>query len=261
MFVYVGAPGILVALLVLTIREPLRRDRAAATDALLKKASPLWATIRFVFQRWKTYIVLFLALSVLAIMAYGIGFWIPEFLRRTYHLSNEELGYYIRWRGIVNIVFGLVGVVSGGVLCDLARRRYSDGYVRVCLFGFFFMTIGYTSFALMPTPGLAVAMLIPASFGAAAPTAAGAAAIIAIAPPNMRAQITALYYFTLNLVGLFVGPTAVALMTDYYFEAEDQLRYSLAVVAFVAAAIGTVLLLVNLRHYRRSAAEAQAWAG
>ena len=96
---------------------------------------------------------------------------------------------------------------------------------------------------------------------AAAPTAAGAAAVVAIAPPNMRAPIVACYYFTLNAVGFFIGPTAVALMTDYYFKDESQLRYSLASVATLVAVIGTALLIYNMPHFRRSAAEARQWTG
>lgn len=259
MFIWVGLPGILIALLITTIREPVRREFLRTGKP--PQAAPVWQTLRFIFARWKAFIVLFLALSSLAIMAYGIGFWIPEFLRRTYHLSPEELGSYIRWRGVVVIIFGLTGVMIGGWLCDVFQKKYADGYVRVCLLSFVFMTIGYVSFALMPTPTMAILMLIPATFGSAAPTAAGAAAVVAIAPPTMRAQIVAFYYFTLNLVGFFVGPTSVALVTDFYFQDEAQLRYSLATVATVVALAGTALLVYNLPHFRRSAEEARAWAG
>lgn len=259
MFIWVGLPGILIAALVLTIREPARREYLRT--GVVTAAAPVWSTIKFLFERWRAFIVLFLALSSLAIMAYGIGFWIPTFLSRTYHLSPEDYGMYLRWRGVVNIVFGLIGVTLGGWLCDVFQKKYDDGYVRVCIISFFIMAVGYCTFALMPTPALAVAMLIPASIGAAAPTAAGAAAVVAIAPPNMRAQIVAFYYFTLNVVGFFVGPTAVALVTDYYFRDESQLRYSLTTVATVVAIGGTVLLFYNLPHFRRSVVEARTWSG
>ncbi len=258
-FVWVGLPGLIVALLILTIREPVRREFLRTGRKPV--AAPLWRTLSFLANRWRAFIVLFLALSVLAIMAYGIGFWIPEFLRRSYALSTEELGYWVRMRGVVSIIFGLIGVVGGGWLCDVLQRRYADGYVRVCLMAFVLMTIGYSTFTLMPTPALAILMLIPATLGAAAPTAAGAASVIAIAPPEMRAQIVALYYFTLNVIGLLVGPTAVALMNNYYFRDESMLRYSMATVALVVSVIGLLLLLYNLKHFRAAWAEAKAWSG
>jgi MFS family permease len=193
-------------------------------------------------------------------MAYGIGFWIPEFLRRTYNLTPEELGYWIQWRGVITIVFGLTGVLIGGFLSDWFQKRYEDGYVRVCLLAFVVMATGYCLFTLMPTPLLSVLFLIPATIGAAAPTAAGAAAVVAIAPPTMRAQVVAFYYFVLNAVGFFIGPTAVAMVTDYYFADESQLRYSMFIVATIVSIIGAALLVYNLPHFRAAAREAREWA-
>ena len=257
MFFFVGLPGFLVALLILTIREPARRE--FLRTGVKAKAAPIWETVAFLFKRWRTYIVLFLALSVLAIMAYGIGFWIPEFLRRTYNLTPQELGTYVQWRGLIVIVFGLIGVVSGGWACDILQKRYQDGYLRVCLISFVVMLIGYGSFALMPTPELALVMLIPAALGAAAPTAAGAAAVIAISPPHMRSQITAFYYFVLNVVGLTVGPPAVAALTDFYFSDESQLRYSITAVAIFFGLVGLALLVYNRPHFRAGMDESKAW--
>jgi len=37
----------------------------------------------------------------------------------------------------------------------------------------------------------------------------------------------------LNAVGFFIGPTAVAMVTDYYFADESQLRYSMFIVATI----------------------------
>lgn len=258
MFIYVGLPGLVVAALILTIREPVRRE--SLNPAVRIAAASIWQVLAFLFKRWRSFIVLFLALSVLAIMAYGIGLWIPAFLGRSYGLSDAQVGHYIQLRGVVAIIFGLIGVVGGGWLCDVFQRRFDDGYVRVCLIAFVFMGIGYGTFTLMPSPELAILMLIPATLGAAAPTAAGAAAVISIAPPHMRAQITALYYLVLNFVGLFVGPTAIALVTDYYFKDESKIRYSMWIVATLFAIIGILLLLYNRRHFRSAVQEARSWA-
>ena len=257
MFIYVGLPGLLIALLILTIKEPVRRE--FLVTGIKPIASPINKTLAHLFSRWRAFLVLFFALSGLAIMAYGIGFWIPEFLRRTYNLTPEELGFWIQWRGVITIIFGLSGVLIGGWMSDYFQKRYEDGYVRVCLVSFLVMACGYCLFTLMPTPLLAVLFLIPATLGAAAPTAAGAAAVVAIAPPTMRAQVVAFYYFVLNAVGFFVGPTAVALVTDFYFADEAQLRYSMFVVALVVSIIGTVLLVYNLPHFRAAAREARQW--
>lgn len=257
MFVWVGAPGLLIGLLLLTVREPARREYLETGKK--PEASTLWQTFAHVFQRWRAFILLFLALSGLAIMAYGVGAWVPEFLRRTYHLSDAEYGYWLQVRGYVSIAAGLVGVMVGGWLSDVLQKRHEDGYVRVCLGSFVLVAIGFCGFVLMPTPELAVAMLVPATLGAAAPTAAGAAAVVSIAPPSMRSQCIAMYYFVLNAVGFFVGPTSVAVLTDYVFGDESQLRYSMLVVAAVVSVVSAVLLTWCLPHFRAAVRESRQW--
>lgn len=253
MFILVGLPGVLVALAVLTIREPVRRDTGASAVPVA-----LWTTLSYVANRWRVYILLFLALSVLAILNYGVGYWLPEFLRRTYNLDTAEMSYFLQARGIVLIVVGLASVLVAGYLCDRFRTRYADGYLRVALIGFAFLLVGYTAIPLMPTPELAIAAMVVATIGGAMPTTAGAAAVVGIAPANMRAQITALYYFTLNLIGLTIGPTTVALLTDYVFGNEADLYKSLAVVSFTSCVIGLALMLWCRPHYRRAATPAFA---
>ncbi|MEZ5514748.1 MAG: MFS transporter [Steroidobacteraceae bacterium] len=252
MFVVVGLPGLLVALLIATtVREPVRRD--AGTAAGQPVSIP--TTLRHLREHAKVFVPLFVGLAGIAIMGYGVNYWVPEFFRRTYALDTETYGFFIRWRGVLLVIFGMLGVIGGGWLCDVLRRKYADGYLRVALIGYAFLIVGYTLLPLMPTPELALAMVIPATLGGAIPTAAGAAAVISIAPANMRAQVTAVYYFTLNLIGFAIGPIAVAWLTEDIFQDENMLRYSLAIVAFVAAAVGAALIMVAVRPYRaRSAA-------
>lgn len=256
LFVIVGLPGILVALLVLTIREPARRNSLADPGA---RAS-FWVTLSFVLQRWQCYVVFFVAFATLGIMAYGIGWWIPAFFERTYDLHGAALGAILVKRGIILMVCGAIGVVAGGYLCDVLARRHADGHLRVAIGSFVLLLLGYTLFPLMPTPELAVLCFIPATLGAAAPTAAGAAALITIAPPHMRAQIAAIYYFSISLIGGVLGPPAVAFVTDYYFGNEADLRFSLALVAGGASLIGIALLLYCRRYFRTAVEAANAWA-
>jgi len=53
-------------------------------------------------------------------------------------------------------------------------------------------------------------------------------------PNTMRAQASALYLFVVNLIGLGLGPTAVAMTTDYVFADDLAVRYSLLSVATLA---------------------------
>ena len=257
MFFIVGLPGILVALLLITIREPVRRESLGSVKPLAP--ATFFQTLAYVGVRWRAFVVLFLALSVMAVMAYGFGFWIPESLRRSYHLTDQQYVHWLQVRGVLNMTVGFVGVIFGGMLADYLQQRYDDGYLRVCIISFVLMAIGYVGFTLMPTPGLAMMMLVPAFIGGGAPTAAGSAAIVSLAPAHMRAQIIALYYFTINFIGFFVvGPTAVALLTDHYFHDRSMLRWSMMIVAGTTISLGLIALLWNRPHFRAAIAESRA---
>jgi len=254
MFILVGLPGFLVALMILTIREPSRRVYATTFERV-----SLWQSIAYVGQRRSTYGLLFIGLSAMAITNYGVGYWIPEFLRRTYELDIPTMAWYLQVRGVVLIVAGVVGVLFGGWLSDTLNRRYDDGYVRTAMIGYAFLFVGYVGIPLMPTPGLSMAMLVPATIGGAIATVGGVASVLAVAPPNMRAQLTAMYYFTLNLIGLMLGPTMVALLTDRVFRSDDSLYLSLVIVAGASVAGGTWLLWRARGHYGASMREARSW--
>jgi MFS family permease len=254
MFILVGLPGFLVALMILTIREPARRVYATTFERV-----SLWQSIAYVGKRRSTYGLLFVGLSAMAITNYGVGYWIPEFLRRTFDLDVPTMAWFLQVRGVLLIVSGVIGVLFGGWLSDTLNRRYDDGYIRAALIGYALLFIGYVGIPLMPTPELSVMMLVPATLGGAISTVAGVASVLAVAPPNMRAQLTAMYYFTLNLIGLMLGPTMVALLTDRVFRSDDSLYLSLAIVAGVSVAGGTWLLWRARGHFGASMREARSW--
>ena len=80
-----------------------------------------------------------------------------------------------------------------------------------------------------------------------------------ITPNQLRAQTTAVYYFIISLAGLTLGPFSVAFMTDYIFGDESALRYSMAIIGFLAPLLSVVCAIITLRPYQRSIAESETW--
>jgi hypothetical protein len=68
----------------------------------------------------------------------------------------------------------------------------------------------------------------------------------------MRAQAIALYLFVINLVGLGLGPTIVAWLTEDVFRDKNAVHLSLLVVGVVAYVTAMILLWLGLRPYRAS---------
>jgi len=249
-FVVVSLPGLPIALLMLTVREP-RRQATRSPAGPGANAWSLRPTLAHLFSHWRTYSGIYFGMSVLTIMAYGIIGWIPEHFRRSYDWS---IGQVSLWYGLILIVFGPLGAFFGGWLADRWSRRYDDGYLRAGLAGVALLLPGYALFALMPSPWLSLALLLPASIGGAMPTTIAAAALMRVAPSDMRATVSALFYFVISIVGLGVGPTSVAALTDYYFRDESMLRYSITVVAVVAGLAALAILAWARPHFGASVA-------
>jgi len=114
-------------------------------------------------------------------------------------------------------------------------------------------------YPLMSNAYWSVALLIPAAFFASAPFGVAPAAIQQMMPNSMRGQASAIYLFVVNLIGLGMGPTAVALTTDFIFRNDQMVGYSLLLVGTLAHIVAAILLWAGLKPYLRSLEHLQSW--
>jgi len=257
-FIIVGLPGLLMAIVMATVREPKRREQIV----MHANAGPhltLRTVLDFLLSRYRMYGSHFLGMSTVAILAYGLFAWVPTMFVRTWGWTIGDVGLAY---GIVTLAAGPLAVVLASVLSErLSDRGYEDAQMRAALISMVIGAIGAMGAALSPTPWIAVMMLLPASIGTTAATAAGLSALMTVTPNQMRAQSSACYYLVVNLLGLTLGPTGVALFTDYVFRDTQALRYSIASVSLLAGLFAVVFLSFNLRHYRQAAIESRDWSG
>ncbi|MGH9842828.1 MAG: MFS transporter, partial [Blastocatellia bacterium] len=162
--------------------------------------------------------------------------------------------------GLLTSIIGVLGILAGGRVADwLAERGYRDANLRFGLI----VTLAWLPtgllFPLMPNAGWAVALLIPTYFLVSAPWGAAAAALQQVMPNSMRGQATGIYLFALNLIGGGLGPTAVALVTDYVFHDDYALKYSLVIIGAISHLASAVLLWRGLKHFRASLDRLQVW--
>ena len=244
-FFAVGAPGLLIALLFLSVREPVRRGVTAG--ARPAAATALWRQVR---ANVRTFTTLSLGFALSASVNYGIAAWLPTFLVRTYSWPVARAGVV---QGSLTMTIGVLGVVTGGRIADrLVRRGIVDGPIRVGIIASLGMLVFAAAYPLMPTAALAVLLLAPVNFFAAFPWGAAYTAAAETLPNPLRAQGTALYVLIINLVSGVLGATAVALVTDRVFGDDMKLRYSLSIVSASGMVMAAALLAAALRPYRRT---------
>jgi MFS family permease len=250
-FFIVGLPGIALVLLIYTIREPKTQKVSAGARA------PLRQVFTYMRENWKTIAFHNLGFSLLSLSSYAGGAWIPEFYRRRFHFNVSTIGVVF---GVGVAVFGCLGITGAGRLADHLRSRgraNANLYVAM-LVAMILVPIHFFAY-LSPSSGWALAWLAPALALAAAPFGVAPAAIQEIMPAAMRGQASSLYLLVVNLIGLGIGPTAVALCTQYLFRRDDAVQYSLALVTSVSCALAAVILSRSLKPFLASLQHLRAW--
>lgn len=247
-FLWVAAPGLLVCLLLLTVREPVRQGsvKAAATG---EGAAPGFL-VHLKAQRIALG-ALFAGMSLIGLVMYGVIAWVPTFFARTYGMDVSTAGL---WFGIIMATGGAAGLVAGGSLADrLFGRGVADAHLRVMRLSILLGGPPLLAAVLMPGP-IPAFVLLAVAFPMLTMHGVGTVALQLITPNEYRARVTALYFFIVNLVGLGFGPMLMALLTDHLFGFDGALRYSIALVTGVALPLAAIILTMGFKAYARELA-------
>jgi MFS family permease len=244
-FVAVGAPGVIFALLLFTVREPLRRGLLQLQSG--EKLS-FQEGLREIRLRWRSVALIAGGMIFQATCLFGFLGWAPAFYQRVHGWSAGQVG---RALGLTVLIFGCLGMYSGGRLCDWYQRRgVADGPIRVGLPSALGSCVLFAAAMLAPQAGWTLALGCAAMFFVALPMGTSVAAIQLIFPNQLRGQVSALYLFIINLGGLTLGPLLPGLLTDYLFRNEKMVGVSLAITTTGAGILMLLLFSAALRPYR-----------
>lgn len=249
-FFIVGIPGVIIAaLFFLTVRDPERKGVVAAGSA----GYPIAQVMAYIARHRRTYLAHYFGFGLLALSLFALLSWAPAFLIRKYGLSAREVGVYL---GTMVLISNTLGALASGWLTDrFTRRGYADAALRSGMVGGFGLVVPSLMFSsingLFPTVGVFGLAMFFASF----PLATSAAALQWMAPNQMRAQVTALFFLFMNLLGITGGATLVALCTDYVFRDDAAVGFSMSIIASAAGIGGGIVLLWGLKHFRATVRE------
>ncbi len=227
LFVVVGLPGLLISLLMLTLREPPRRHVSAQLAA-----GSLADGLRFVWQRRGAYGFLICGFSAASLLWNGTFAWLPSFFVRNHGWTLPH-----------------VGLVIGSAL--LRARGDMGAGLKL---GILSATVLLPTGLLLPFVSANIATVLVCLFilAGSLPYGAAAAALQEITPNQLRGQISAVYLFGINAAGIGFGPTFVAFLSQRLFHSDQALGLALAVTTAIAAPLGICLLALGLAPYRRA---------
>lgn len=249
-FLAVGLPGFIVALLLLTVREPPRERNATEP---VPRFSVL---ISHVARHRRTFATQSFGFAMSSSVNFALVLWIPALFIRRFAWNEAQTG---QLQGLLTIIIGPIGVLMGGWLANsLTKRGRTDAPLRVGMIGAAGMLVAATAFPLAPTATMAGWWLAVVNLFAAMPWGAANAAAAEIVPPKLRAQGVALYILVVFLFSRSIGPASVGWLNDYVFHDPMAIGRSLAIVNVVGMTTAIILFALGLAPFRRTIAELDA---
>lgn len=254
-FIMVGLPGVFFAIWMRTIREPKRRDRITehADDVGIG-----WDEVRaFISPRARVYVFIGLAFGFHALFGYGQSAWVPEFYVRVHGMARSDVAYTF---GLITLVLATSGLIAGGLLSDkLEAHGRPDAKLLIAALGTSLMLPFAVLYPLVENTTLSFTLLGFTAFFGGFPYGVGAASLQVITPNEMRALVSAAFLFILNIVGLTMGPSSVAALTDFVFVDPMAVGKSLSITAAWSAPLTVILLLAIRKAYVAHAESAKKW--
>jgi MFS family permease len=209
-FLVAGVPGLILSLLVLTVRDP---PRGALDEAPIEGAhgAPALRDAYATLLRNRLYILTCAGFAAYTFALGGIAAWLPSFFERVRGVSHAQAATV---PGAIVVVTGFVGTFAGGWLADRWLLRNAQAYWWVSGIGALIaapialVTFTAESPAIYWTAAAVSQVLLFASTGPIN------AATVNIVPPTMRATALALQILVIHLFGDVPSPPLIGVISD-----------------------------------------------
>jgi MFS family permease len=243
-FFAAGLPGLLIAALLLLVREPARRDSAVSAGG--EPASSVWPYAR---QNLKILLLLIGAAGLFAMASNALVAWMAALYIRHHGLTVAELGFTL---GFINIFFGLPGGLVGGFLSDwFASRPGRGGRINVMCLGGLFCVMPLFLWPYSGSYAVSLMFLAICQFSFPLIIASIPSTLHAIVPSRLRGRMTAALYLVNGILGTALGPLVIAAATDNLF-LEGGVRWSLMVLLPLIVATGCAMSFAGRGLYDRA---------
>jgi MFS family permease len=247
-FIWAGAPGLLLALILLPFAEPVR----GAADLAGPVAKPRPGDVFHLF-RIPEYLLVVGGYVAYTFALGAFALWGPSFLHRVHSVPEEQASTFF---GEVLVVAGILGTFAGGFAATAWHKRNRAAYAWV---------LGLSVLAAIPVAlgaflangqGTSMACLAAAMFLLLLSTGPVNTLIIETVPLNLRASAMAVSIFLIHLLGDNWSPEIVGRLSDHWHSLQKA-----ALVLPVALVVCAALWLGLAFRMRRGSAAAPVTAG
>ena len=252
-FFVVSLAGLPMALLTLTIRDPVRAAGGGAARIASIKDS-----VRTFRACGRGLAYIYASIAMLTISNFAVLSWSPALLMRNFAQTPSQVGNSL---GVTVLIACVAGTLLVGIAADLIVRNFGTGsrlYVGAAL-----CVVGLTGAGLGSTRDLSATLWMVglSAFGTTAGTTLCSTGLQDIIPDSIRGLATALVSLVATVIGLTLGPTLVALVTEHVYQSPHSVGAGIATVVAPASIAAGLLMWRAGRNLSRTALAASSVGG
>src|SRR6516225_3467221 len=215
-FGVVGFPGLVLALLYLTVRDYRTVELTPSLDQASRSISAAAGHIAKILVRSRTILWVCIGGAAQLIVVSAIWSWLPSYLNRAYDIAPAQAGV----RAAVVVLAGAIGSVAWGAVVDrIGRSRPRAKFPALALLCVATLVVLVLAFdtrllGLSLSPGLQFALIVLGGFLMTCTVGPTAAIVIDVIHPGVRAAGCSVLALFQNLFGLALGPFIAGLFSD-----------------------------------------------
>lgn len=242
-FLIMGLPGFLLALLLLTVREPARAPAIAKPSVA--------AALSHVRSNRAVFATHVAASAVVVLLVQSLAAWAPSFYVRFLALSPAQAGYAV---GTVALVASPLGHLCGGMLTDWFQARGARSPTAPVIVAGLLATIPCAVvFAIARSLPVSIAAYAAMSFCVTIASPATLAGLQMLTPDRLRGVVTSMFLAVTTFTGIGFGPPLIGFLSDHLFGGPLGLAHSILLVVPIFALAGVGLALLSRPHFAATA--------
>lgn len=245
-FIFIGVPGILLAVITLLfVREPVRGRLDPDTTSKRDQTIPIsfMETVRALFAQ-RSFRFMTLGTAFGGFSSYAFGLWAPTLFTRAFDLSLTEAN--TRY-ALPSFIAGMTGALVLGVLCDKLASKDARWPFRLSAFGLIGFFASMFILCFVQNVNVATALCFPAGLLAGGWVVAMQSALQDLLPAKARATGSSIWGFALAFAGLVFGVQFAGVATDFFtVQYGDQgIRWAMGIILLPALPAAWFIILAG----------------
>jgi MFS family permease len=237
-FFVAGAPGLLLAALVLRVKDPPRGSQDESEEGVVPGAARGAIAVYLDLLKRPPYLLVVLGYAAYTFALGGLAVWMPNFLERVHNIPAVQATTSF---GAIVVVTGFLGTFAGGWLGDYWQKSSRQAYLWMS--GWITLVAAPLTFVALTaaSPSVYYPAIIVAELLLFMSTGPINSAIANLVSPTERASAFALSMFVIHLLGDVPSPTLIGRLSVLSSLGEAVLIVPVAIV------VGGIVWLVAAR--------------